>query len=169
MATLRGEEVIARCFKNEGVDTIFFMMGGPTSGTAGACLELGMNGIYVRHEQAAAMMAHAYARVTGKPGICITPSGPGTANAVTGLANAWADATPIVAIGGSAPMRGTTLDSFQEMDQVAMMRPVVKAAYRVDLAERIPEYVSIAFREAMDGKKGPGVSRPARRHPVYQA
>ena len=99
MATLRGEEVIARCFKNEGVDTIFFMMGGPTSGTAGACLELGMNGIYVRHEQAAAMMAHAYARVTGKPGICITPSGPGTANAVTGLANAWADATPIVAIG----------------------------------------------------------------------
>ncbi len=155
MATLRGEEVIARCFKNEGVDTIFFMMGGPTSGTAGACLELGMNGIYVRHEQAAAMMAHAYARVTGKPGICITPSGPGTANAVTGLANAWADASPIVAIGGSAPMRGTMLDSFQEMDQVAMMKPVVKAAYRVDLAERIPEYVSIAFREAMDGKKGP--------------
>ncbi len=155
MATLRGEEVIAHCFKNEGVDTIFFMMGGPTSGTAGACLGLGMNGIYVRHEQAAAMMAHAYARVTGKPGICITPSGPGTANAVTGLANAWADASPIVAIGGSAPMRGTTLDSFQEMDQVAMMKPVVKAAYRVDLAERIPEYVSIAFREAMEGKKGP--------------
>src|SRR5579875_665185 len=88
-------------------------------------------------------------------GICITPSGPGTANAVTGLANAWADATPIVAIGGSAPMRGVLLDSFQEMDQLAMMRPVVKAAYRVDIAERIPEYVSTAFREAMDGKKGP--------------
>jgi thiamine pyrophosphate-dependent acetolactate synthase large subunit-like protein len=155
MATLRGEEIIARCFQNEGVDTIFFMMGGPTSGTAGACIELGMNGIYVRHEQAAAMMAHAYARVTGKPGICITPSGPGTANAVTGLANAWADAAPIVAIGGSAPMRTTTLDAFQEMDQVAMMKPVVKSAYRVDIAQRIPEYVSIAFREAMDGKKGP--------------
>src|SRR5215470_12781944 len=155
MGTLRGEEIIARCFQQEGVDTIFFMMGGPTSGTAGGCLELGMQGIYVRHEQAAAMMAHAYARVTGKPGICITPSGPGTANAVTGLANAWADAAPIVAIGGSAPMRATTLDSFQEMDQVAMMKPVVKAAYRVDIASRIPEYVSLAFREAMDGKKGP--------------
>src|SRR5579875_1899101 len=125
MGTIRGEEVIARCFKNEGVDTVFFMMGGPTSGTAGACIELGMTGIYVRHEQAAAMAAHAYARVTGKPGICITPSGPGTANAVTGLANAWADASPIVAIGGSAPMRGVLLDSFQEMDQLAMMRPVV--------------------------------------------
>jgi thiamine pyrophosphate-dependent acetolactate synthase large subunit-like protein len=100
MAIVRGEQLIARCFGNEGVDTIFFMMGGPTSGTAGACLELGMKGIYVRHEQAAAMMAHAYARVTGKPGICITPSGPGTANALTGLANAWADATPIIAIGG---------------------------------------------------------------------
>jgi len=155
MGTIRGDQIIAQCFKNEGVDTFFFMMGGPTSGTAGASLDLGMTGIYVRHEQAAAMMAHAYARVTGKPGICITPSGPGTANAVTGLANAWADASPIVAIGGSAPMRGTMLDAFQEMDQVAMMKPVVKAAYRVDIASRIPEYVSIAFREAMDGKKGP--------------
>lgn len=155
MGTIRGDQIIAQCFKNEGVDTFFFMMGGPTSGTAGASLDLGMKGIYVRHEQAAAMMAHAYARVTGKPGICITPSGPGTANAVTGLANAWADAAPIIAIGGSAPMRATTLDSFQEMDQVAMMKPVVKAAYRVDIASRIPEYVSLAFREAMDGKKGP--------------
>jgi thiamine pyrophosphate-dependent acetolactate synthase large subunit-like protein len=155
MAIIRGEQIIARCFKNENVDTIFFMMGGPTSGTAGACLELGMKGIYVRHEQAAAMMAHAYARVTGKPGICITPSGPGTANALTGLANAWADAAPIVAIGGSAPMRATTLDAFQEMDQVAIMKPVVKSAYRVDMAARIPEYISVAFREALDGKKGP--------------
>jgi acetolactate synthase-1/2/3 large subunit len=155
MGIIRGEQIIGQCFKNEGVDTIFFMMGGPTSGAAGACLDLGMKGIYVRHEQAAAMMAHAYARVTGKPGICITPSGPGTANAVTGLANAWADAAPIIAIGGSAPMRATTLDAFQEMDQVAMMKPVVKSAYRIDIASRIPEYISIAFREAMDGKKGP--------------
>src|SRR6266851_3094175 len=155
MGTLRGEQIIAQSFKREGVDTIFFMMGGPTGGTAGACLDIGMKGIYVRHEQAAAMMAHAYARVTGKPGICITPSGPGTANALTGLANAWADAAPIVAIGGSAPMRATTLDAFQEMDQVAIMKPVVKSAYRVDMAARIPEYISVAFREALDGKKGP--------------
>src|SRR5215467_6724821 len=133
MAIVRGEQLIARCFRNENVDTIFFMMGGPTSGTAGACLELGMKGIYVRHEQAAAMMAHAYARVTGKAGICITPSGPGVANLVTGLGNAWADAAPVIAIGGAAPMRGTTLDTFQEMDQIPMMRPIVKAAYRIDL------------------------------------
>ena len=155
MAKLRGEEIIARGFQNEGVDTFFFMMGGPTSGTAGACLELGMQGIYVRHEQTAAMAAHAYARVTGRPGICITPSGPGTANAVTGLGNAWADASPIVAIGGAAPLRTATMDSFQEMDQLAMMRPVVKAAYRVELAEQLPLMLSLAFREAMDGKKGP--------------
>ncbi len=155
MGTLRGEEIIARCFQREGVDTIFFMMGGPTGGTAGACLDLGMQGIYVRHEQAAAMMAHAYARVTGKPGICIAPMGPGVANLVTGLANAWADASPIIAIGGSAPMRGWTLDTFQEMDQVPMMKPIVKNAFRVDLGYRIPEYISIAFREALDGKRGP--------------
>src|SRR5271169_32182 len=155
MAIIRGEEIIARCFKNENVDTIFFMMGGPTSGTAGACLDLGMKGIYVRHEQAAAMMAHAYARISGKPGICIAPMGPGVANLVTGLANAWADASPVIAIGGASPMRGTTLDTFQEMDQIPMMRPIVKAAYRVDLGYRIPEYISIAFREALDGKRGP--------------
>jgi thiamine pyrophosphate-dependent acetolactate synthase large subunit-like protein len=155
MATLRGEEIIAHCFKKEGVDTIFFMMGGPTSGTAGACLDLGMKGIYVRHEQAAAMMAHAYARITGKPGICIAPMGPGVANLVTGLANAWADSTPVIAIGGASPMRGTTLDTFQEMDQMPMMKPIVKSAYHVDLGYRIPEYISIAFREALDGKKGP--------------
>src|ERR1700692_494029 len=155
MAIIRGEHIIARCFKNENVDTIFFMMGGPTGGTAGACLQLGMTGIYVRHEQAAAMMAHAYARVTGKPGICIAPMGPGVVNLMTGLGNAWADASPVIAIGGSAPMRGTTLDTFQEMDQVPMMRPIVKAAFRVDLGYRIPEYISIAFREALDGKRGP--------------
>ena len=155
MATLRGEQIIAQCFKREGVDTIFFMMGGPTGGTAGACLELGMKGIYVRHEQAAAMMAHAYSRVTGKPGICIAPMGPGVVNLMTGLGNAWADASPVIAIGGSAPMRGTTLDTFQEMDQVPMMRPIVKSAYRIDLGYRIPEYISIAFRDALDGKRGP--------------
>ena len=75
MASIRGEQIIGQAFKNEGVDTIFFMMGGPTSGTAASCLTHGMQGIYVRHEQAAAMMAHAYARVTGKPGICITRRG----------------------------------------------------------------------------------------------
>jgi acetolactate synthase-1/2/3 large subunit len=131
------------------------MMGGPTGGTAGACLDLGMKGIYVRHEQAAAMMAHAYSRITGKPGICIAPMGPGVANLVTGLANAWADASPVIAIGGASPMRGTTLDTFQEMDQMPMMKPIVKAAYRIDLGYRIPEYFSIAFREALDGKRGP--------------
>jgi acetolactate synthase-1/2/3 large subunit len=155
MATLRGEEIIARCFQREGVDTFFFMMGGPTGGTAGACLDLGMKGIYVRHEQAAAMMAHAYSRITGKPGICIAPMGPGVANLVTGLANAWADAAPVIAIGGASPMRGTTLDTFQEMDQIPMMKPIVKSAYRIDLGYRIPEYISIAFRDALDGKRGP--------------
>ncbi|HEX4208921.1 MAG TPA: thiamine pyrophosphate-binding protein [Candidatus Binataceae bacterium] len=155
MATLRGEEIIARCFQREGVDTFFFMMGGPTGGTAGACLDLGMKGIYVRHEQAAAMMAHAYSRVTGKPGICIAPMGPGVANLVTGLANACADAAPVIAIGGASPMRGTTLDTFQEMDQIPMMKPIVKSAYRIDLGYRIPEYIGIAFREALDGKRGP--------------
>ena len=155
MSALRGEEIIARAFQREGVEAFFFMMGGPTSGTAEACLKLGMKGYYVRHEQAAAMAAHAYARVTGKPGICITPSGPGTANAITGLANAWADASPIVAIGGASPQKALTMEAFQEMDQLAMMRPVVKAAHRVENAVQLPTLLGVAFRQALDGKRGP--------------
>ena len=101
------------------------------------------------------MMAHAYARVTGKPGICIAPMGPGVANLVTGLANAWADASPVIAIGGSCAdardhagyLPGDGPGSDDEADR--------EGAYRVDLGYRIPEYISIAFREALDGKRGP--------------
>ena len=138
------------------------MMGGPTAGTAGACMDLGIRGIYVRHEQAAAMMAHAYARVTGKPGICIAPMGPGVVNLMTGLGNAWADASPVIAIGGCAPIGGTTLDTFQEMDQVPMMRPIVKAAYRVDLAIASPSTSLSRFARPWMASAGRSIS-------IYQA
>ena len=169
MGTLRGEEIIARSFKREGVDTIFFMMGGPTGGTAGACLDLGMKGIYVRHEQAAAMMAHAYSRITGKPGICIAPMGPGVANLVTGLANAWADAAPVIAIGGASPMRGTTLDTFQEMDQIPMMRPIVKA--RLSRRPRLPHPRIHQYRLSRGARRQarPRLSRPSRRYSRRQS
>src|SRR6266404_8438237 len=126
MPQVTGNDLVVQTLKNEGVDTVFYLTGGPMSDVAGLCLEMQFKSIDVRHEQAAAMMAHAYARMTGKPGICIAPMGPGVANLVTGLGNAWADASPVSAIGGAAPIRGTTLDTFQEMDQIPMMRPIVK-------------------------------------------
>src|ERR671937_2300416 len=142
MGTVRGEQLIAQCFKNEGVDTIFFMMGGPTSGTAGACLALGMQGIYVRHEQAAAMMAHAYSRVTGKPGICMATSGPGTINMATGVYNALADACPMIVIGGASALNQFGMEAFQECDQESLYRPITKASLRISFSKRIPEQVA---------------------------
>ena len=87
MAEVFGYELVARALQNEGVDTMFFIMGGPMLGAQDTCRKLGLRMIDVRHEQAAAMMANAYARLTGKPGVCSTASGPAATNLLTGLAH----------------------------------------------------------------------------------
>src|SRR4051812_23918580 len=101
MSTVNGSQILARALRTYGVDTLFYLMGGPMLAAESACMEEGIRSIDVRHEQAAAMMAHAYARVLNRPGVCMAASGPGTTNLVTGVANAWADCAPVVAIGGS--------------------------------------------------------------------
>ena len=102
MPQVTGNDLVVQTLKNEGVDTVFYLTGGPMSDVAGLCLEMQFKSIDVRHEQAAAMMAHAYSRLTGKPGICFAASGPGTTNLLTGIGNSFLDATPVVALGGSA-------------------------------------------------------------------
>jgi thiamine pyrophosphate-dependent acetolactate synthase large subunit-like protein len=114
-----------------------------------------VRGIDCRHEQAAAMAAQAYSRVRAKPGVCLGASGPGAINLTTGLANALIDCAPVVAFGGASPVTGYQTGAFQEIDQVAIMKPVTKWAERVYDAARIPEYVDKAFRMAMSGKPGP--------------
>ena len=101
------------------------------------------------------MMAHAYARITRRPGVCMGCSGPGTTNLVTGVANAFVDAAPLVAIGGSSPRVQLGTEAFQEIDQVGVMRPITKWAHRVLDARRIPELVATAFRQATTGRLGP--------------
>ena len=98
-----------------------------------------MRGIDVRHEQAAAMAAHAYARLLNRPGVCMAASGPGTTNLVTGVAHAWADGTPVLALGGSGAGSQSGHGAFQEIDQLAMMAPCTKWAERVYDPRRIPE------------------------------
>ena len=98
MAEVFGYELVAQALKNEGADTMFFIMGGPMLGAQDACRKLGIRMIDVRHEQAAAMMANAYARLTGKAGLCSTASGPAATNLLTGLAHALTDAAPIIAL-----------------------------------------------------------------------
>jgi len=137
------------------MDTLFFLMGGPMLETESACIRLGVRAIDTRHEQAAAMMAHAYSRVTRRPGVCMGCSGPGTTNLVTGVANAFVDAAPLIAVGGSSPRVYLGMEAFQEIDQVAIMRPITKWAERVLEARRIPELVATAFRAATSGRPGP--------------
>ncbi|MEP9353964.1 thiamine pyrophosphate-binding protein [Xanthobacter sp. KR7-65] len=152
---IRGFELVGRALAQAGADTAFFIMGGPINDTLLAARDNGVRLIDVRHEQAAAMMAQAYARVRRRPGLCLGASGPGTINLTTGLANALVDCAPVVALGGASPLKEFGTDAFQEIDQLAIMRPVTKWAERVHEARRIPEYIARAFQTAMSGRPGP--------------
>ena len=153
MAT--GYAVLARALRQQGTDHLFFLMGGPMIDCENACLGEGIAMIDTRHEQAAAMMATAYSRLLGKPGICMAASGPGAANLVTGVAHAYVDGAPVIAIGGSSPVRQYGLGAFQEIDQLAMFKPVTVWAERCYDPRRIPELVDAAFRHALAGAPGP--------------
>ncbi len=152
---VKGYSLFGRAVAAEGADTGFFIMGGPSNDAISACMAEGIRMIDVRHEQAAAMMANAYARVRAKTSFCIAASGPGTINLTTGLAHALIDCAPLVAFGGASPVESYARGAFQEIDQLAIMKPVTKFAERVYDPRRIPEYVARAFRMARSGKPGP--------------
>lgn len=155
MATVTGSQILARTLRRLDLDTMFYLMGGPMLAAESACIEEGIRSIDVRHEQAAAMMAHAYGRVLNRVGVCMAASGPATTNLVTGVANAWADCAPLLAIGGSSPVSQLGKGAFQEMDQVGVFKPITKWAERVYDPRRIPELVATAVREALGGRPGP--------------
>lgn len=155
MARVTGSELLAKSLVAQGMDTLFFLMGGPMIEAESAIIKLGVRAIDTRHEQAAAMEAHAWGRLRRRPGVCMAASGPGTTNLLTGVANAWADAAPLVAVGGSSPRIQYGMGAFQEMDQVACFRPVTKWAERVYDTRRIPDMVATAFRQATAGRPGP--------------
>jgi thiamine pyrophosphate-dependent acetolactate synthase large subunit-like protein len=150
-----GSAPLARALAREGTNTVFFLMGAPILDAGKACAAAGIRMIDVRHEQAAAMMAHAHARIRARPAVCMAASGPGTVDLSAGLANALIDGAPVVALGGASPIIDIETGAFQEIDQLAVMRPVTKCAERVHEARRIPEYVRRAFGQAMAGKPGP--------------
>ena len=155
MALVNGSQILARSLRRLRVDTFFYIMGGPMMAAETASVEEGLRAIDVRHEQAAAMMAHAYGRVKNTLGVCMAASGPGATNLITGVANAWADCAPVLAIGGSAPLSQRGKGAFQEMDQVAAFKPITKWAEQVSDPRRVPELVSTAVRHALGGRPGP--------------
>jgi thiamine pyrophosphate-dependent acetolactate synthase large subunit-like protein len=150
-----GSDIVAKAMKHEGVKDFFYIMGGPMLAVESAALKLGMRGIDVRHEQAAAMAGFAYSRLLNKPSFCMAASGPATTNLVTGIAHAWADCTPVIALGGAAPVSTWHQGAFQDTDQLALFKPITKWADRVHHARRIPELIHLAIAQAMTGRTGP--------------
>lgn len=152
---LNGAGMLIESLKNEGVDTVFGYPGGAVLNIYDALFDSGLRHILTRHEQGAAHAADGYARVTGKPGVCIATSGPGATNLVTGIATAHMDSIPIVAFTGQV---GTSLigrDSFQEADITGITLPITKHNYLVQDIKELPRVIKEAFHIATTGRPGP--------------
>lgn len=150
-----GSYLVARTLKEEGVEHLFFLMGGPNYEIVNNSEDFGIKTIDFRHEQAASMAAHGYARVTGKPGVTTAASGPGTLNLLTGQYTAFVDCAPMITLGGAGPISDFGRDGFQEIDQVSIFEPVSKAVMRPTDPARYPDHISTAFRIATSGRPGP--------------
>jgi acetolactate synthase-1/2/3 large subunit len=150
-----GARLLVEALEHEGVRDVFGYPGGAIMPVYDALPGSNLRHILVRHEQAAALAADAYGRVTGEPGVCIATSGPGATNLVTGIANAFLDSVPMVAITGqvASPLMGT--DAFQEVDIFGITLPIVKHSFLVRRAGDIPQVVAEAFEIARSGRPGP--------------
>jgi acetolactate synthase-1/2/3 large subunit len=138
MADLTGGQLVARTLKQAGVGHVFTLCGGHILPIYDGCLTEGVGIIDTRHEQAAAHAADAYARLTRGVGVAVVVPGPGVTDAVTGVANAFAARSPVLLIGGAAPLGLRGLGALQETEQVALLRPITKGAWSVPETRQIP-------------------------------
>ena len=153
---LTGAEILIQCLKEQGADTVF--------GYPGACVLDIYDALYrdgtikhilTAHEQGAAHAADGYARATGKTGVCLATSGPGATNLVTGIATAYMDSVPLVAITGNVTVANLGRDSFQEVDIAGVTMPVTKHNYIVKDVNKLADTIREAFYIAGSGRKGP--------------
>ncbi len=156
---ISGSEAVILSLINEGVDVLFGYPGGAIMPVYDAMHDYNekLNHILTRHEQGAIHAAQGYARVTGKVGVGIVTSGPGATNAVTGIADAMLDSTPLVIISGQVASSLLGTDAFQEIDVVGITQPITKWNYQIKRAEDIPEAFAKAFFLAKSGRPGPVV------------
>ncbi|MBI4420298.1 MAG: acetolactate synthase [Gemmatimonadetes bacterium] len=152
---ISGGHLVAKALKNEGIDVIFTLCGGHIIDIYDGCLDEGIKIIDVRHEQVAAHAADGYARMTGKPGCAVVTAGPGTTDAVTGIANAFRAESPILVIGGQGALTQHKMGSLQDLPHVDILSPITKFAATVPSTERIADMISMAFRECFNGAPGP--------------
>ena len=171
--SMMGSEMLVACLEREGVDTIFAYPGGASMEFHQALTRSTIRTILPRHEQGGAFAAEGYARATGKAGVCMATSGPGATNLVTGLADAYMDSIPLVAITGQVPQAMIGKGGFQETDFFGLTLPVVKHSYLVTDINDIPRIIKEAFHIAQTGRPGPVVVdvpknvQQQRAQPVY--
>lgn len=155
MASVTGGQLVGRMLKKEGIRHIFTLSGLHVAPIYAACVEEGIQIIDTRHEQAAAHAADAYARVTRGIGVAVVTAGPGVTDALTGVANANAASSPMILLGGAAPIFNQSRGSLQEMEQVDLFHRITKWSDRVPTPELVPAYFAKAFRVALSGRPGP--------------
>lgn len=154
---LNGSDIIMECLLEQGVDTVFGYPGGAVLNIYDALYKYSdkIRHIETAHEQGAAHAADGYARATGRVGVCIATSGPGATNLVTGIATAYMDSVPVVAITGNVNRSLLGLDSFQEVDITGVTMPITKHNYIVKDVNQLADTIREAFRLANEGRKGP--------------
>ncbi len=156
MAQIDGGDIVARMLKREGIDTIFTLSGGHIQNIYDGCLDEGIRVIDTRHEQSAGHAAEGYSRLTRKCGVAVVTAGPGVTDTVTAVATAYQNASPLLVIGGAAPLRTSLMGALQEIPgTVDMMRPITKWAATIPFTNRIQDYLAQAFRVALTGRFGP--------------
>jgi len=152
---ISGAQALIKSLKNEGVGVIFGIPGGVMLPIYDALYDSDIRHILVRHEQCAAHAADGYARATGKVGVCMSTSGPGSTNLMTGIANAYMDSIPIVAITGQVSTNVIGTDAFQEADTTGISAPITKHNYLIKEAGDLPGIIKEAFYIASSGRPGP--------------
>jgi len=152
---MTGAEALIRALEKEGVDVIFGLPGGANLPIYDALVGANLRHVLVRHEQSAAHMADGYARIKRKSGVCFATSGPGATNLITGIATAYADSSPVVAVTGQVPIAMIGKDAFQETDIIGIANPCTKYSFQPRAATEIPEAVKKAFYIAESGRPGP--------------
>jgi len=146
---------VAHALRREGVKHLFSLCGGHINPIFDGCIDEGIEVIGTRHEQAAAHMAEAWSLVTGQIGVCALTAGPGLTDAVTGVANAYENQVPMLVLGGHADIRELDIGSLQDINQIDLFTSITKWARVCHDTKRVPEYVAMAFRQALSGKPGP--------------
>jgi acetolactate synthase-1/2/3 large subunit len=155
LVEMTGAKALIQALEKEGVDVVFGLPGGANLPIYDALVDANFRHVLVRHEQSAAHMADGYARIKRKAGVCFATSGPGATNIITGVATAYADSSPIVAVTGQVPLAMIGKDAFQETDIIGVANPCTKYSFQPRASIEIPEVVKKAFYIAESGRPGP--------------